>query len=413
MEENIWGEALSQFNRAANILKLDDQVVELLTNPKRIIQVSIPVRMDNGKIKVFQGFRVQFNDLRGPTKGGIRYHPNVTLDEVKALSFWMTWKNVVADVPFGGAKGGVICNPKEFSQGELERLSRGYIEAMHKFIGAEKDIPAPDVYTNPQVMAWMVDEYHRIEGHNVFGMITGKPLELGGSQGRAEATAQGGIYVLEEAIKKIGVKKPLIAIQGFGNAGKIVARLLSKSGFKIVAVSDSKTGIYKQDGLDVERVIAHKEKTKSLQGFKGVKEITNEELLELYVDILIPAALEGVITAKNVENIRAKIILELANGPVSAEARERLYAKGQVSIPDILANSGGVTVSYFEWVQNNMGYFWKEEEVLEKLKEKMVVAFDNVYSASKEFKVDLGTAAYIYAIKTMVKVLEYRGYIKR
>jgi len=413
MTKNIWYEALAQFNKAAKILRLDKSIVEILTNPKRIIHVSIPVRMDNGKMKVFQGFRVQFNDLRGPTKGGIRYHPNVSHEEVKALAFWMTWKNIVVDVPFGGGKGGVICNPKDLSEGELERLSRGYIEAMHKFIGPEKDIPAPDVYTNPKVMAWMMDEYHRIEGHNVFGVITGKPLELGGSEGRDKATAQGGVYILEEALDTFKVENASIAIQGFGNAGRTAAKLLSEKGYKIVAVSDSKTAIHNPKGLNIEKVIAHKQKTGSVKGFKGVKEITNENLLRLDVDVLIPAALEEVITKDNVNKIKAKVILELANGPVSAEARATLYKKGQISIPDILANSGGVAVSYFEWVQNNIGYFWSEEEILKKLKDKMCSAFDNVYSASKEFKVDFGTAAYIYAVRRMIKVLELRGYIKK
>lgn len=413
MAKNIWQEALDQFNKAAKILKLDSSIAEILTHPKRIIHVSIPVRMDSGKVKVFDGFRVQFNDLRGPTKGGIRYHPNVSHDEVKALAFWMTWKNTVVDVPFGGAKGGVICNPKEMSEGELERLSRGYIEAMHKFIGPEKDIPAPDVYTNPQIMAWMVDEYYRIEGHNVFGMITGKPLELGGSEGRGESTAQGGLFVLEEAMKVFRMKKPSIAIQGFGNAGMTAAKLLSQKGYKVVAVSDSKGGIYNPKGLDIKKVIEQKTKTRTVKGFKGAKQITNEEILELKVDVLVPAALEGVITSKNVNNVKAKIILELANGPVSAEAREALYKKEQYSIPDILANSGGVAVSYFEWVQNRMGYPWSEKEVVDKLKIKMCKAFDNVFETSKKHKVDFGTAAYIYAIKKMVKVLELRGYLKR
>ncbi|MBU0471004.1 MAG: Glu/Leu/Phe/Val dehydrogenase [Nanoarchaeota archaeon] len=413
MAKTIWDEALEQFNKAAKKLNIDESVVEILTNPKRIIQVSIPVRMDNAKIKVFQGFRVQFNDFRGPTKGGIRYHPNVTLEEVKALAFWMTWKNTVVDVPFGGGKGGVMCNPKEMSPGEIERLSRGYIEAMHKFIGPEKDIPAPDVYTNPQIMAWMMDEYHKIEGHNVFGMITGKPIELGGSEGRGQATAQGGVYVLEEAVKALKMTKPSIAIQGFGNAGMTAAELLSKDGYKIIAVSDSKGGIYNSKGLDIKKIIQIKKETGTVTNYELANKISNEELLELEVDVLIPAALEGVITSKNVNNVKAKIILELANGPVSTEAREKLYNKGQISIPDILANSGGVAVSYFEWVQNKIGYPWSEKEVLEKLKKKMIAAFDEVYSTSKEFKVDFGTAAYIYAIKKMISVLDWRGTMKK
>ena len=410
MSDQVWKEALLQFNKGADLLKLDESTREILTNPKRIIEVSILVRMDNGKIKVFRGFRVQFNDYRGPTKGGIRYHPDVSIHEVKALAFWMTWKNTVVDIPFGGGKGGVICNPKEMSPGELQRLSRGYIEAMHKFIGQEQDIPAPDVYTNPQVMAWMVDEFHRIKGYNEFGMITGKPLELGGSEGRGEATAQGGVYVLEEAMKKMNMKNPVIAIQGFGNAGMTAAKLLAKDGYKVLAVSDSKTGIYNENGLDIDAVIVHKQNTKTLEDFKGAEIISNEQLLELDVDVLIPAALEGVITDKNVDKIKARIILELANGPVSASAREKLFKKGQMSIPDILANSGGVTVSYFEWVQNKAGYSWTEKEVLEKLKVKMITAFDNTYSASQKFNVDMGTAAYVYAIGKMVKVLDWRGY---
>lgn len=411
MANDVWQEALNQFNKAASLLKIDEGIKELLTSPKRSIQVSIPVRMDDGKIKVFQGFRTQFNDLRGPTKGGIRYHPDVSLEEVKALSFWMTWKNIVVDVPFGGGKGGVICNPKELSNGELERLSRGYIEALHKFIGPEKDIPAPDVYTNPQIMAWMADEYHRIEGHNVFGMITGKPIELGGSHGRAQATAQGGVYVLEEALKTFNIKQAKIAIQGFGNAGMTVAKLLADKDYKIVAVSDSKAAIYNPEGFEISKLIEHKISTKSVKEFSNSKEISNEELLGLDVEVLIPAALESAITKSNVENIKAKIILELANGPVSAYARELLFKKGQISIPDILANSGGVAVSYFEWVQNNTGYMWDEADVLEKLKKKMSVAFDKVYATSKEFNVDFGTAAYVYAIKKMIKVLELRGYM--
>lgn len=408
---DVWEEALEQFNKAADILELDDSIRDILTNPKRVFEVSIPVRMDNGKIKVFTGYRVQFNDLRGPTKGGIRYHPDVDLDEVKALAFWMTWKNTVVDIPFGGGKGGVICNPKELSNGELERLSRGYVEAMHKYIGPEKDIPAPDVYTNPQVMAWMMDEYHRIEGHNVFGVITGKPLELMGSHGRAEATAQGGVYVLEEALKKYSIDNPTVAVQGFGNAGSTAAKLLYEKGMKVVAVSDSKGAVYDKQGLDIQALLKHKSDTGKVSGFKESKELTNKELLALDVDILIPAALAGAITEENVSDVKAKIILELANGPVTSDAREKLYADGQIAIPDILSNAGGVAVSYFEWVQNNTGYSWKEDEVQEKLKEKMKNSFKQVFSVSEEFEIDLGTAAYVHAIRNMVKVLELRGYI--
>ncbi len=405
---NEWESAVTQFRKAADILKLDESIIQFLTSPRRIINVSIPVRMDDDSLKVFQGFRIQFNDLRGPTKGGIRFHPDVDMEEVKSLAFWMTWKNTVVDIPFGGAKGGVICNPKELSQNELEKLSRGYIQEMYQFIGPEKDIPAPDVYTTPQVMAWMVDEYHKFTGHNVFGMITGKPLEMGGSHGRDIATAQGGVFVLEEALKKFGIKNPTVAIQGFGNAGLTAAILLAKKGFKIIAVSDSKGAIYDEKGLNVDKVIAHKNKTKSVVGFSG-KELSNEELLELKCDVLVPAALANQITDVNANNINAKIILELANGPVTPQAREILFKKNIMSIPDILANAGGVTVSYFEWVQNNIGYAWSKEEVETKLKVKMIEAFDNVYKVYKEKNIDMGTAAYVFAIEKMDKILELRG----
>ncbi|MBU0667148.1 MAG: Glu/Leu/Phe/Val dehydrogenase [Nanoarchaeota archaeon] len=414
MEQSIaWNNAVSQFNKAAKILKLNESVIELLTQPKRIIHVSIPIKMDDKSLKTFQGFRVQFNDMRGPTKGGIRYHHEVDMEEVKALAFLMTWKNTIVDIPFGGAKGGIICNPKELSEAELERLSRGYIQAMYQFIGPEKDIPAPDVYTTPQIMAWMMDEYHKFQGHNVFGMITGKPIELGGSKGRDIATALGGTFVLEEALQKMKLQKPTIAIQGFGNAGRTAAKLLSDKGYKIVAVSDSHGGVYNEKGLDLKALMSHKDKTSSVKDFKDAKNISNEKLLEIECDVLIPAALGNQIRKDNAQKIKAKIILELANGPVTSEARELLFKKGIMSIPDILANAGGVTVSYFEWVQNNTGDSWTHEEVYARLKDKMVEAFDSVYEVYEEENIDMGLAAQILAIKRMVRVMELRGIYKK
>lgn len=409
MSKGYFDNALEQFRSNAQRVNLSSDDMELLSKPRRTVIVSIPVRMDDGTLKVFEGYRVQFNNYRGPYKGGIRFHPEADLDEVKTLAFLMMWKCTVVDVPFGGAKGGVICDPKKMSQGELEKLSRGYILMLHKLIGPQNDVPAPDVYTNPQVMGWMMDEYSRIKGENIFGMITGKPLSIGGSQVRDIATALGGVFVLEEAINKLGIKNPTIAVQGFGNAGSEVAKLLHKKGFKIAAVSDSKSGIYSQNGLDVNAVIAHKQKTGSLHGFSGAEEITNEKLLELNVDILVPAALAHAITEKNANNVKAKIVLELANGPTTTEADEILFRKGTIVIPDILANSGGVCVSYFEWVQNNAGFYWSSEEVTEKLKAKMTTAFNGAYNASQKSKVNMRDGAYIYAIGKMKEVMKARG----
>lgn len=387
-------------------IRIDDHVYEVLRMPQRIIQVSIPVVMDNGKTKVFEGYRVQFNDARGPFKGGIRYHPDVNLDEVKALSAWMALKCAVAHIPLGGGKGGIIVNPKELSRGELERLSRGYIQKLHNDLGPDKDIPAPDVYTSAEIMGWMLDEYEKFHGRNP-GMITGKPIELGGSKGRDKATAMGGFFVLLDALKVIGIKKPAIAIQGFGNAGSVIAELLYEAGYRVVAITDSKSGIYNTEGLNIHELIEYKKKTGMVKGFIG-KDITNEELLELDVDVLIPAALENQITDKNADEIKAKIILELANGPTTPEADKILYGKNKFVIPDILANSGGVTVSYFEWVQNLQNFYWTTEEVNEKLKEKMTVAFENVYSISKDHKVDMRTAAYILAVDRIGKAIMMR-----
>lgn len=406
--------AQKQLDICAEKLKLNPEVHAFLREPMRIMQVSIPVRMDNGKVKTFQGFRVQYNDARGPTKGGIRFHPEETIDTVKALAAWMTWKCAIVDIPYGGGKGGIVCNPKEMSEGELERLSRGYIRAINYFIGPEKDIPAPDVYTTPQIMAWMMDEYSKLKGYNVPGVITGKPIPLGGSLGRGDATARGGMYALKEAAKylNIDLKKATVAVQGYGNAGQFAAQLVTEMfGSKVVAVSDSKGGIYNEKGLDWKAVLEHKKKTESVTGFKGTKEITNEELLELNVDILIPAALENVITEKNAARIKAKIILELANGPTTPEADKILHRNKIFVIPDFLANAGGVTVSYFEWVQNLYGYYWTEKEVHEKLEAKMVKAFRDVIEMAEKYKVDNRTAAYMVSVSRVAEAMKLRGWV--
>ncbi len=406
--------AQKQLDEAAEILNLDDSTHEILRWPQREIHVTIPVKMDNGETKIFHGFRVQYNDARGPCKGGIRYHPEETIDTVRALAAWMTWKCAVVDIPYGGGKGGIVCNPKEMSEGELERLSRGYIRAINYFIGPEKDIPAPDVYTNPQIMAWMMDEYSKLKGYNVPGMITGKPIPLGGSLGRGDATARGGMYVLREAAKNLGIdlKKATVAIQGYGNAGQFAAKLVTELfGSKLVAISDSKGGIYSEKGLDWKEVLEHKKKNDSVVDFKGTKNITNEEILELNVDVLIPAALENVITEKNAERIKAKIILELANGPTTPEADKILYENRIFVIPDFLANAGGVTVSYFEWVQNNYGYYWEEQEVHDRLDRKMTKAFYDVYEESRKREVHMRLAAYLVSVQRVVEAMKLRGWV--
>ena len=406
--------AQKQLDECARILKLDPDLHAMLRVPMRELHVSLPIRMDDGSVKIFQGFRVQYNNARGPTKGGIRFHPDETIDTVRALAAWMTWKSALLDLPLGGAKGGIICNPKEMSQGELERLSRAYIQAIHQFIGPDKDIPAPDVYTNPQIMAWMMDEYSKIAGKNQFGVITGKPLSLWGSAGRGDATARGGIYILREAAKECGVdlKKASVAVQGYGNAGYYVAYLAkSLLGCKIVAVSDSKGGIFTKEGLDPEEVRKHKDKTGSVINFPNTKAISSEDLLELEVDILIPAALENVITEKNAPNIKAKIVAELANGPTTLEADDILYKNGIHVIPDFLCNAGGVTVSYFEMVQNFYMYYWEEKEVHERLDKKMTVAYHSVVNASSKYNINMRQAAYVVAVKRVVEAMKLRGWV--
>jgi len=405
--------ALQQLKKAADVMKLDKQAYELLSQPQAILQVSIPVKMDNGETKVFTGFRVRYNTARGPAKGGIRFHPQETLSTVKALSAWMTWKTAMLNLPLGGSKGGIICDTKKMSKGELERLSRGYIRAVADFIGPEVDIPAPDVYTTPQIMAWMMDEYEKIVRHSAPGVITGKPLENWGSLGRGDATARGGMYVLREAAKSIGLdlSKATIAVQGFGNAGEYAVKLakeLFKS--KVVAVSDTKGAIYSENGIDYSKLLEHKQKTGSVVNFPGSKNITNEELLELNVDVLIPAAIEEQLTAKNADKVKAKIILELANGPSTPQADEIFEKKKILMLPDFLSNAGGVTVSYFEWVQNNTGDYWTEEQVYRKLDERMTEATKAVLDTAKKYGVYTRTAAYIVAVKRVADAAKSRGW---
>jgi glutamate dehydrogenase len=398
-------------NRTKEIIGLTDDEVEILTAPKRLLEVSLPVRMDDGRLEVFNGYRIQHNDALGPFKGGVRYHPDVDLDEVQALSFWMTFKCAVAGLPYGGAKGGITVDPKKLSPGELERLSRAYIRAVAPFIGPDTDIPAPDVYTNAQVMTWFMDEYSRIVGHNEPAVVTGKPVELGGSLGRDTATGQGAFFVLENILGKFRMKKKdvSIAIQGFGNAGENFARLAYENGYKVVAVSDSRGGIYIEKGLDIKRVTAHKAATGTVQDFPGAKNITNEQLVKLPVTVLAPAALEGVITDKNAALVKAEIVLEIANGPTTVEASEKLFKKDKLVVPDILANSGGVIVSYFEWVQNRQRTGWTAEKVRSRLFEQINTATDKVWAAKEKYKVDMRTAAYVVALERLVRAIKLRG----
>ena len=413
-ELNPFAIAQEQLGQAADIMGLDPAMHELLRWPMRELHVTLPVRMDDGTTKVFHGFRVQYNDARGPTKGGIRYHPDETIDTVRALAAWMTWKCAVVDIPLGGGKGGIICNPKEMSERELERLSRAYIRQVGRIIGEETDVPAPDVYTTPQIMAWMMDEYSFIRGYNVPGVITGKPIPLGGSQGRGDATARGGMYCTREAGKVLGIdlKGATAAVQGYGNAGQF-AHILGQEllGLKVVAVSDSKGGIYNPDGLDPQAVIAHKKETGSVINFPGAKSVTNAELLELDVVVLIPAALENQITAANAGNIKARIVAELANGPTTPEADEILRKNGVYVIPDFLCNAGGVTVSYFEQVQNSYDYYWDLETVHERLDMKMTAAFHAVHEMAQKHGVHNRMGAYVVAVSRVAEVCKLRGWV--
>ncbi len=403
-----------QIDKCAEILKLDPQVTAVLKVPQRELHVALPVRMDNGKVKVFQGFRVHYNDARGATKGGIRFHPDETIDTVRALAAWMTWKCSLVDLPLGGAKGGIICNPKELSVGELERLSRAYIRAIFPFIGPEKDVPAPDVYTTPQIMAWMTDEYSVIAGKPQFGVITGKPLSIGGSPGRGDATARGGMFTIREAAKAQGIdlKNATVAIQGYGNAGYYAAKLAKEMfGCKVVAVCDSKGGVYNKKGLDPKKAFDCKEESGTVCKLADVDQCSNEDVLTMDVDILIPAAIENVITGKNAAKIKAKIVAELANGPTSPEADDTLYKNGVHIIPDFLCNAGGVTVSYFEMVQNAYMYYWDEAEVYEKLDKRISKAYHSVLDTSRQYKINMRQAAYVLAVKRVVEAMRVRGIV--
>lgn len=397
---------------ALDKLGYPEQVYELLKEPIRMLTVRIPVRMDDGSVKVFTGYRAQHNDAVGPTKGGIRFHPDVTEDEVKALSIWMSLKAGIVDLPYGGGKGGIVCDPRKMSFRELERLSRGYVRAISQIVGPTKDIPAPDVFTNSQIMAWMMDEYSRIKEFDSPGFITGKPLVLGGSHGRESATAKGVTICIREAAKKKGIRleDSRVVIQGFGNAGGYLAKFMHDAGAKVIGISDAHGALYNPDGLDIDYLLDRRDSFGTVTNlFKDT--ITNQELLELDCDILVPAAIENQITAKNAHNIKAKIVVEAANGPTTLEATKILTERGILIVPDVLASAGGVTVSYFEWVQNNQGYYWSEEEVEKRLEEKMVKAFENVYQTARTRKVDMRLAAYMVGVRKMAEASRFRGWV--
>jgi glutamate dehydrogenase (NAD(P)+) len=407
----LFAAMLQEFDEAARLLSLEPGIWRILTHPKRQIVVSCPVQMDNGEIEVFTGYRVQYNVTLGPAKGGIRYHPDVNLDEVTALAAWMTWKCAVAQLPFGGGKGGIVCDPTRMSKRELEALTRRYVAELVDAIGPEKDVPAPDVNTNEQVMAWFMDTYSMHVGHTETAVVTGKPVEMGGSLGRREATGRGVMLVTREAMRHVGrdLTGATVAVQGFGNVGSVSADLLAKAGAKIVGVADWKGGVYNQRGLDIPALLSHAAERKTVQGFGGGEPLTNEALFELDVDVLIPAALENQITEDNAPSIRAKVLVEGANGPTTPAAHQMLHERGVFVVPDILANAGGVTTSYFEWVQNRHGYYWEMDDVNARLEKKMVEAFRAVLNTSLEYKVDMRTAAYIVAIERVGTVTRLRG----
>ena len=407
----IFSAMLQEFDGAARILNLEPGIWKILTSPKRQITVSCPIQMDNGEIEVFTGYRVQYNITLGPAKGGIRYHPGVTLDEVTALAAWMTWKCAVAHIPFGGGKGGVICDPTKMSRRELEALTRRYVAEIVDAIGPEKDVPAPDVNTNDQIMAWVMDTYSMHVGHTTTSVVTGKPVELGGSLGRREATGRGVMIVTRESAKHLGfdIRGATIAVQGFGNVGGIGAQLLADIGAKIVAVTDWKGGVYNEKGLDIPKLMAHVQQHRTVDGFSGADPLAPDKLWGLDVKILLPAALENQITMANAPAIKAKVIIEGANGPTTPDAHKFLHDRGVFIVPDILANSSGVTTSYFEWVQDRYGYFWTEQEVNERLEFKMCEAFHDVLSTALKYNVDMRTAAYIVAINRVATVTRMRG----
>ncbi len=406
--------AQEQLDAAAQRLGLDSATHELLRWPQKELIVTIPIQMDDGKVRVFHGYRVQYNYARGPAKGGLRWHPEETIDTVRALAAWMTWKTAVVDIPLGGGKGGVTCNPKEMSETEKQRLARGYIRAVASMLSVTKDVPAPDVYTTPQIMAWMMDEYETLVGEHHPGVITGKPIPLGGSEGRGDATARGGIYVTREAAKVLGIdlREKTMAIQGFGNAGQHAALLGHELlGLKLVAVSDSRGGIYNPKGMDVKQAVDYKLRTGRLEGFPGAESISNEELLQLDVTVLFPSALENTITSSNAGKIRCKISCELANGPTTPEADDILYQNGVFVLPDFLANAGGVTVSYFEQVQNTYNFYWPLDEVHRRLDEKMTRAFHGVYQLYLKEKVTMRQAAYLVSVARVAEACKLRGWV--
>lgn len=400
-----------QFDMAAEYLKLDQGLRQILRAPKRVLEVSIPTKMDNGQIKVFTGYRVQHNVVRGPSKGGIRYHPNVTLDEVKALAMWMTWKTATVNIPYGGAKGGVICDPKRMSKAELERMTRRYTSEILPLIGPEKDIPAPDVYTDAQTMAWIMDTYSMTKGYSSLGVVTGKPLSIGGSEGRKEATARGVLVAVEEAckVKKMPFRGASVAIQGFGNVGSLVAKLFAEKKARVVAISDSRGGVFNSRGIDPLKAMRYKERAGTVVGMPGTSRISNDDLLTMKCDILVPAALENVITLNNVEQIKAKIVAEAANGPTTPHADEALARRGILLIPDILANAGGVTVSYFEWVQDLQSFFWPVAEVNAKLESVMRRAFLEVFESMRKHRTQMRTGAYVLAVGRVADATLVRG----
>ena len=403
--------AMRQFDTAAEKCGIEPGLREVLRRPRRALSLSLPVKMDDGTIQVFDGYRVQHSSVRGPCKGGIRFHPNVTFDEVKALASWMTWKCSIVNIPFGGAKGGIVCDPRKLTKGELERLTRRYAYEISPIIGPDKDIPAPDVYTDAQTMAWIMDTYSMTHGSSAPGVVTGKPTFLGGSFGRNEATARGCLFVIRSACEVMGIKlnKAIVAIQGFGNAGSIAAELLAQNGATIIAVSDSRGGILNRSGLNVPELLAHKAKTGSVVGFAHSDPISSDAVLELQCDILVPAALENQITLENVESIKARIVAEAANGPTTPDADTVLHDRGVMVIPDILANAGGVTVSYFEWVQDLQELFWDEDDVNRRLERVMVKAFSDVHATAKKYNVDMRTGAYIVGIERVATAMRTRG----
>jgi glutamate dehydrogenase (NAD(P)+) len=410
-EANPFESMMERFDRAAKLLDLNPDLYAVMRVPNRELKVYIPVRMDSGRIQVFEGYRVQHNFARGPAKGGIRYAPDVTIEEVRALAAWMTWKCAVVNVPFGGGKGGVICDPHQMSIGELERLTRRYAAELIDFIGPEKDVPAPDMNTNEQTMAWIMDTYSMHARHTVNAVVTGKPVDLGGSKGRREATGRGILFVVNEAIKRFGMTPPQtrVVVQGSGNVGGIGAELMHEAGYKVVAISDVNGGIYNPEGIDIPAALKHLYATRSFDDYPNVERVSNKALLEIDCDVLVPAATENQITSENADRIKCKILAEGANGPTTAAADKVLQQKGIFVIPDILANAGGVTVSYFEWVQDRMGYFWKEEVVIERLQDIMVASFNELVKYADRHGVDTRTAAYMLAIDRVAYDTRMRG----